>query len=216
MIYRTATGYMLEVGRVDRRRLDRFVAENPAPEPPVRQVTAFGGVVEEVPVLDDPSYQLELYRYYVKAGHAEREILAEAITVDREDDAMRDLGDLHEIGLAPDITRAAMLEYVVLVNDDDMARVIDEIIYQSTVTERGIQEAAEAYGAMWGTHPVLAYKPKPSRGSYRPLFEHRRAAIASGYKWDEFCALSGAEQSEVVAYYRIDTYLTALQMDERR
>lgn len=214
MNYTTRGGVTLRVGRIPRQRIDQFIVEHPVPEIPTRQAEAFGGVIEELPVLDDPAYLRELGGYYAQLGYDQVELIADAVEIEGEQ-AMEELEDMLRLGLLLDNDKATLL-HVVLADDTDMAEVVGSVFYQSIVTEKGIAEAAAMFGVMWRDRSILAWHLPKAHGLHNQIFEDRAAARFSGYGWMEFCELPGSEQSAAVAFYRVSKRLEWLQtMDHK-
>lgn len=207
MQYVTRDGLRLEIGRIGREVIDAYAVTNPPPEPPMRKVEAWGGIVEDVPVPDDLEYRARLLDYHVAQGERQIELIAEAITMpDQEAVPTEELAELQAIGLCdggwPDTLR-----YLVLAHPADMAAAVELVLYQSTVTERGVEEAARAFNVTWAGRPVLTIRPPSTPGQYSMIYEARLAARYSGYAWGEFCALTGPEQSAAVAFHLLDLRL---------
>lgn len=199
MRYRTRGGFDLEIGRLERQRIDRFILTNPPPEPPTVTLEAWGGIEEEVPDKDDPGYRKALNDWYCQFALEEAELVAKVVEitsgpVDEEREALESIGF--------DVSPGAFLGHI-LSDPADMSEVVELCFYQSTVTERGIKEAAIAFDVTWAGKPVLDYVLPSAPGSQGFIFEAQMAAWKSGYKWGEFCDLPGPEQSRVVAFHRI-------------
>ena len=208
--YTTGAGVRLETGRLPRREIDEFLSAEPLPEPPMRQAEAFGGIVEEVPVLDDPTYLAELQTYYTRLGDEQIDLIAEAVEITEmpeREAALAEMEDLRAIGLAEGDDRATWLRHIVLADNEDLANVVEQVLYNSTVTERGIAEATRAFGVTWMGQPVTTWHVPRVPGRYNQQFEDRKAQRRGGYTWREFCALPGWEQSAEVAFYRLSTRL---------
>jgi len=207
-IFTTKNGVRLEVGRIARERLDAFSATHLPPVPPTRQMEVFGGEVEDVPILDDSAYQARLMDYYVSLGHDQIAAIVGAVQILDWDEAQAraELAELQAIGLG-DGGEADLLRYVILADIDDLAAVVNLVAYQSTVTDRGVQEAADAFAVTWTGKPVLALKVPSTPGRYSMVFEARTAAKYAGYTWEQFCALPGPEQSAVVAFHLLEQKL---------
>ena len=200
----------LEVGKLPRRTIDEFLVARLPPEPPTREAEAFGGIVEEIPVLDDPAYLAKLQTYYTRLGDEQIDLVAEAVRIiempDREA-ALVEMEDLQAIGLAEDDGHAAWLRHIVLADDEDLANVIELVFYNSTVTVRGIEEAGRAFNVTWMGQPVSAWHVPRAPGRYSQQFEDRKVARRNHYQWREFGALPGPEQSAEVAFYRLSKRL---------
>lgn len=206
MEYVTRAGLRLEVGRIPRQDIDRFIAARPLPEPPTQTVKVFGDAEEDVPVLDDPGYQRELMHYYVQFGHDQVDLIAGAVQI-ADEEPLAELEELRELGLAEGDGHADLLRHIVLGNDNDLGAVVGLVMYQSTVTERGITEAARAFNVTFAGQDVMSWGVPGSQGRYGALFEARKAARFSGYSWGEFAGLAGPEQSAAVAFYRLNARL---------
>jgi hypothetical protein len=215
MEYATTAGMRLEVGRIPRQKIDNFIGGRPLPEPPTRTTEVFGGDTEEVPILDDPGYRRALLDYYITFGHDQVDLIADAVQI-IGDVPLAELEELRELGLAEGDGHADLLRHVVLGSDDDLAAVVELVMYQSTVTERGIAEAAQAFNVTWMEKPVLQWGIPGSYGRHGAPFEARKAAQFSRYNWHDFCALSGPEQSAIVAFYRLSTRLEWLMAQQQR
>lgn len=212
--YTTKNGVRLEIGRIPRQAIDRFVVAHPMPEPPMRKQAAFGGIEEDVPILDDPGFQRAMMDYYVEMGHDQVDLIAEAVEIVGDIEMLLvEAGELREAGIVED--EADLLRYIVLGNTNDLAAVVGEVFYQSTVTERGIDEAKETFGVTWAGQGVETWHVAGTPGRYKQMFQDRLAAKFDGYNWTEFCELSGPQQSGVVAFYRLNNRLEALMAQQR-
>ena len=80
----------------------------------------------------------------------------------------------------------------------------------STVTQRGIDEAAAGFAVSFMEKPVLVWKVGGSAAQQSALYEHWIAAQQLRYTWDDFCNLPGPEQSQCVAFVRIQSRLKYL------
>ena len=208
--YTTGAGVRLEVGKLPRRTIDEFLVARLPPEPPTREAEAFGGIVEEIPVLDDPTYLAELQTYYTRLGDEQIDLVAEAVVIvemPEREAALAEMEDLRALGLAKDGGHAAWLRHIVLASDEDLANVVELVFYNSIVTARGIEESTRAFGVTWMGQPVTAWHVPRVPGRYNQRFEDRKVARHNGYKWREFCALPGPEQSAEVAFYRLSVRL---------
>jgi len=214
-IYTTKNGVRLEIGRIPRQEIDRFVAAHPMPEPPTRKQAAFGDIEEDVPVLDDPGFQRAMVDYYVKMGHDQVSLIVGAVKlVDGSYEALLvEAGELREVGVVED--EADLLRYIILGNTDDLAAVIGEVFYLSTVTERGIDEARRMFNVTWAGQGVETWHVAGTPGRYGQMFQDRLAAKFGGYNWGEFCELSGPQQSAAVAFYRLSNRLEALMAQQK-
>ncbi len=190
---------MIKVKRLPKELVDSLLSQ-PPPQPPTKKVTVWGGVEEAVPDFDNPAYQQELQFYALNLREKQWELIHAAVEVDREPTA-DELAELEAVGLTD------WLRYIVLTDPQDVARVIDEILYLSTVTERGIEEAERRFAVTWNGQPVSKYKIPGTPGAYGSEFEQRKAARFCGLTWQQFCELPGPEQSAIVAYMRCEMRL---------
>ena len=214
MEYTTRGGYLLDIGRIPRQMIDQFIADRPMPEPPTKTVEVWGDIPEEIPDYDDPGYQKKLNRYWLELGKQHVALIADAVTLPENVD-FGELAELYEIGLVTDKTGsvADFLRYVVC--DDDAQEIASLVLYNSTVTDRGLWEASERYNVTWGGKRLTAFITLgKSAGMYGPEFEARRASQFSGKGWEAFCELPGMEQSAIVAFYRLNNSLAWLQAKE--
>lgn len=185
------------------------------PAPPTEKVRAFGDVEEEVPVWDDPEYQEALSDYYWQVGHDQVGLIAAAVEISGAEAYAEELAELEMTGLHTGDDKADLLRYILL-DDRDVAGVVEAVFYNSTVTERGIQEATELYAVTWQGRPVQAWRVPRTPGRYGLVFEARRAARYGGYEWRDFCTLTGPEQSAEVAFYRLEGKLQWLMSERQR
>lgn len=211
--YRTEQGWELQLGSVDRRRLDRISLKREPPKPPVRIVEAWGDIEEEIPIFDDPAYQAQMTRYHLWLAKEQSTVLSQAIVI-RGEVGWSELDELAQIGIEAANRRAGLLCY--LLSDDDQANVTAQILYQSTVTERGIHEAATAYAVEWLGKAVVAWRVPTIPARLSREFEARRVATAHHYTWPEFCTLTGPEQSATVCHYRLSNKLAWLEAEYER
>jgi len=205
MHYTTADGWVLELARIDRRALDALVTAPPSP--PVRETATWGGVIEAVPVYDDPAYQQALFDHYTALQRQQLRVLA--IGVALPEHYRTEAAALRELLPEPD-TSAAALTLRYLLTDADRAAVIARVLYLSTVTERGISEAITRLAYTWRGKPLDTWGVGLSHGSRGQLAVDFRAAVRSGLTWGAFCELPGPEQSMHVAYWALEDRLSYL------
>lgn len=196
----TAGGWAVTVARVDRRRLDDLI--KPAPQPPTRTVTSWGGVAEEVPVYDDPAYQRALFAYRRDYHRARLALIAEGLSYPAAQQARIDA--LVAVFRNQD-PRLLCLQYVL--GNNDRQKVVQGILYLSTVTQRGINEAVAKLDYTWRGRPLLEWGTGGAPGRRGQLAVDFRAATRSGLTWGEFCDLPGPEQSMHVAYWTLEDHL---------
>ena len=215
MEHQTRGGHRLSIGRVPRQRIDSFAVELPAPEPPVHTVEVWGDISEEVPDYGDPGYQEKLAHYWLELGKRHVDLIAPAVKLPADVD-LGELAELREIGLTVRSESdgvADFLRYVVA--DEDTREIVGLVLYQSTVTDRGMAEASARYNVTWNGQRLSALVTLgKSPGFYGPEFEARRAAQFANKEWEAFCELPGQEQSNIVAFYRLNASLAWLQAKE--
>ena len=204
--YQTGNGYRLAVGRVPKATADEFLSRCAPPPPPTRRAVAFGGLVEELPDPTNPAYQHELAAYVLRLSEERFAFVAGAVRV-LNFTGTTEVAELATLGLLTPQDQAGLLRLVVLSNPADLLAVLELICYQSTVTERGIQEAYARFNAQWAGQSALRWGIPHLPGSYSREYEDRRAARHSGLSFAEFCALPGPEQSAVVAFMRLEMRL---------
>jgi len=207
MLYTTRGGVRLEIGRIPRRLIDEFARAHPMPEPPMKQVEApvFGDIKEEAPDTHDPEYLLELRRYYTEVGYAQIDLIIDGVTIL---DEVGTPDELEFLGLDGD--KGELLRSLILANQEDLSAVVAGVFYESTVTQRGVDEAARMFGVSWYGNPVDPNKGPKTPAMYLSPFGDRKAARDAGYTWSEFIELSGPEQSAIVAFHRLDNRLAWL------
>ena len=203
MEYITRDGLRIEVGRVNRRLLDAIAI--PEPQPPLRDVETWGGLVERVPVYDDAGYKRQLQQWRTQTWRANLNVITPGLTFTIPDRA--ELDALQSIGLGTG-TPADHLRFRVGAYDQE--RLVALIYYLSTVTVQGIREAEQRFAYKWRDKPLSAWTVGLSYGQRGPLAVDYRAAIRAGMSWAQFCALSGPEQSELVAFWSLEDRLNWL------
>jgi len=205
MQYTTRGGWSAELSRIDRRDLDALVVA--APSPPLRTVESWGGVVEQLPIYDDPKYQAQLLAHKINLQHSQTLIIAGGLQLPA---AKRlEAETLRKIVPSRDLTvEAVALRY--LLQDDDRNAIIAHILYLSTVTDRGIKEAITRFNYSWRDKPLDTFGVGMSHGRRGQLAVDFRAAVRSGLTWSQFCDLPGYEQSMHVAYWLLEDRLNYL------
>lgn len=197
--YATQDGYVLALGRIPRQHIDTFTSKYAPPEPPLKEVETWAGT-ERVPDLDDSAYVAAMDRYYIQLAKSHVELIAPAVELP----AGVDIGELYELRkanlLQNDNNVVGFLLY--MLSDDDMSNVVQIILYNSTVTERGIAEAAKRYNVLWMNKSVMAWHVPGTPGAYGAEFEARLAARYALMAWEDFCNLTGPEQSASVCFFR--------------
>jgi len=86
-------------------------------------------------------------------------------------------------------------------------------MYNSTVTVRGLVEAAKLFGVHWSGEKVPVLEPDKGKLRANGAFGDRLAVQWYGLmSWGAFCELPGPKQSEIVALYRYQMKLEELSM----
>jgi hypothetical protein len=209
-------GTELEIGRIPRQQIDKFIAGNPQPEPPERLASEIGIDVWGDPdamVVDrsDAEYQAQFQMWQVAFGEELLEFIAEAVQIPESviDNAERELAELSELGIC-DFSTAAILRFI-LCNQDDLASVVSLVLYESTVTARGLQEAQKLYNVRWNGKQLSVISKPSGNATASGVFSDRISAERAHCKWTEFCELPGPEQSAIVALHRLQNRLEYLQ-----
>ena len=209
MVYTTSGGVVIEVGRVNRTDLDNIFI--PEPVPPTRRVPIFSAPgaqeYEDVPVWDDVTYQRMVADWRLRIFAEQWHIIAPALTVTNADIA--EAQALQAAGLG-DGTALDWLHYTAARRDQ--LAIVELVMYNSTVTERGIAEAEARFGYTWRGKPLSAWSVSYTPGQRGLLAADYRAAFRSQLTWSAFCALPGQEQSALVAFWALEDRLTYLVM----
>ena len=211
----TRGGYRLEIGRIDRAEFDKFSATDPMPRPPVKTARELGIEVfgdgaaddELIVVHGDSAYLAEMYRWQLAFWDRRLDVAVGAIKLlDPLDESdLAEIDDLTQIAIDVD-NPADLLRYVVLTDDDDAADVVGIVMYNSTVTSRGVLEATERFGVAVNNKPVTGSVESSNLIASRE-FGDRRAALYCRIPWGEFSQQTGPEQSAHVAFHRINLSL---------
>ena len=212
MDFLTGSGARLKLRRISREILDDYSQTRPLPQPPTRKVTVWGGVEEEIECPDDPDYQIELSAYLLEVAYDQTTMLLPAIEILTDWQTDADFLEMVECDAAEFCERDWLMHRLTA---SEWREVVGEIFYLSTVTERGIDEASLVFNVSWNGKPVEAWRVRKLPAKHSALFEARNAAQWGGYKWGEFCALPGKEQSAIVAHKRINDRLDALIAQSR-
>ena len=202
MFYTTKQGIKLEVVKIHRSLIDEKSGMVVEPIPPTKEVEIFGGFVEEIPILDDEDYLNDLNDYYLLVYNNYKNILVDGVRIIS---GLEEFPDLKELKKMMGNTHVYL--YTVFADDDDTTKIIEKIFYLSTVTQKGIEQATRNFDVQFLNKPISAYKTPSIPALYSGLFRDRKASKDAGYKWDEFCALSGKEQSLIVAHYQLESTL---------
>lgn len=206
--YTTSLGVHLELGRIPRHVIDEFVTVNRAPSPPRRppQVEVLGGVDPEdwLDDINDPAYMAAVRRYNYKLFDAQFDLIADAINIEFDASALE---PFYMMGLERNKPKSDYLRYVVLQSIEDASGVSSAIIYNSTVTQRGIDEAMGRFDVQWLGLPVSEWYIESAPASFSFIFESRLTARRAHISWADFCELTGPQQSEEVALTRLENKL---------
>lgn len=212
--YTTTDGIELLINRVHRAAIDKFLAAHPEPEPPSRKVEIWGGVTEDVPEYNDPAYQQKVSTHRLLLGNDQIDLIAPAIKVVSDVKPIdRELLTLLDIKV---VDEYVTLRYGVLADLKDLERVVESVLYNSTVTPTGIREAQDAMNVLWMDMEVTAYRQPSVPARFSAMFRDRKAAQFCGYSWSSFCELTGPEQSECVAFHLLSQTLEYLQSKWRK
>jgi len=215
-IYKTSTGVTLEIVRIPRSLIDAYAHNNPTPEPPTIEVPGFGGVPNQVENLEDQTYLAQLNLYNLTMAQLEFDLVVQAVNI-LDPDWKTDLrvADMISIGIPIDSTHE-YLRYIALTDAVDLGNVTEEFLYLSTVTDRGIKEAEQAFGIEWQGAPLRKHSNPPGRLRAASVYQSRVAATSLGYTWEQFCELPGPDQSAAVAQYQATCKVEYLASEERK
>jgi hypothetical protein len=176
----------------------------------MRNVETCGGVIEQVPVYDDPAYTRALRQWRINVWRDSLSVIAGGLNFDIPEHA--NLEALKQIGMG-NATRADYLRFNVVSSDQEA--LVEAVYYLSTVTAQGIREAEARFGYTWRDKPLSAWTVGYSYGKRGALAVDYRAAMRSRLPWPEFCALTGPEQSEIVAFWNLEDRLNWLMENAR-
>ncbi len=206
MVYVTSTGVELEIGRIHRSHIDKLIAKYPMPEPPMKMVQVWM-IEEKQPDYKDSDYLAELAKYHATVGIKQLDVILPAISIRDSDIEIAEVGqEFAELGLGGDYKRSYLVQ-VAMGNEVDTAVIVGAVFYQSTVTQRGVDEAAAALAVSFLDKPVMAWKTPELPGKQSQLYGDMQAARFCHYNWQEFCDLPGPEQSMNVALHLITNRL---------
>lgn len=204
--YETTDGIELQIGALPRSAIDSFLSDNPPPMPSLVNVEAWGGITERIPDYANQEYVEKLQKYNILTEWAQIDLIAPVIVMGVIDTGNSELGDVVGAG-APN----TYLRNFVLGNHADLTAVVDLVFYQSTVTQRAIDEAAATFAVYWQGKPVLAWQVPPTDGMRAQLYEDWQVCRYFGLQWGQFESQPGQMQSKMVAFYRIEKRLEWLQ-----
>lgn len=215
MQFITSAGVKLSFVKIERQEIDDFRAEHPLPVPPQVEIEVWGGT-EMVPNLDDNDFLLNLADHMMSLHLEYSKLILPYVTAHSSNELRKVKKDFDEMIRMEvldieDNQELMFLAFGILSENDDLRNLVDEMLYHSTVTPRGIQEAIDRFKVSWGDLPVMSYRPPDGMASSTDLFEHRQAAKYSLVPWVDFCELSGPEQAEIVVFRRMELRLAWLR-----
>lgn len=190
-----------DIGKVDRRRLDILFIE-PPPEPPTKKVLIWGGVEEDYFLYDDPTYVKQVLQYDQRVFVQERQLFETCISYDRS--KALTLVDEELYQLTDDLL-------VTLLSQQQLNKLYSEVLYNSTVTEKGLVNAANMYNVRKYDERIDRIKLPDTDVAYSKQYRDMSIALEAGYTWPEFCALSGQEQSNLVMHTALKATLNYLE-----
>lgn len=215
-IYKTSTGVTLEIVRIHRSLIDTYARDNPVPEPPTKEVQVFGGVLERVEDKEDPAYLAQLMTYNLQMANLEFGLIVQAVRImDPNWSADPRIAEMTSIGMDAD-SAPLYLRYIALSVEADLVHVMREVQYLSTVTDRGIQEAMQAFSIEWHGVPLQKHRSPPGKLRASLYYQARVAATDLGITWDDFCELPGPLQSTAMAQHQCKMKIEYLASEERK
>lgn len=209
----TSSGVHLTVNAIARGVLDSFAMQHPAPVPPDKEVTLFGGFKDTIPDTADPDYLAAIAAYALAFAADQLELVCSAVAVHADYTAFEQYGELLALGVIRPNSKRDFLKFVALAEDADVQAVVDALFYLSTTAERGIEEAQGLFNITWSSLDLENVHVPHSPARFARYFEDRQAATFAHYTWGAFCELSGPEQSAIVAHYRSSQRLGYLLED---
>lgn len=201
----TFNNIVFDVSRVSRTELDSIFTE-PLPIPPTKKVMIWGGVLEDSYLFDDPTYIEAMSNYNRIVYNKERELFYSAISYDKDVALSKVDRELYEL-------TGDML--VSLLSDEQILELFELVMYQSTVTMKGLEKASNMFNVRKYDTPVYGIKFPDSEVSYSAQFRDRLVAKDLGYTWTEFCLLDGQEQSNLVMVYVTNSILHYLEENKQ-
>ncbi len=196
---------VFDIGRVARHKLDHLFIK-PKPLPPTRKVTIWGGVEEDEFVYDDPTYVDAIGKYRRSIYAEEQQLFNSAIMFDYA--KALTVVDLELLALTDNML-------VSLLSKDDINILYDEVMYNSTVTDRGLGNAFNMFNVRRYGEPIKQIKLPNNPVEYSIQFRDMSVAKELGYTWKEFSELSGQEQSDLVMYSTLSSLLTYLEANKQ-
>lgn len=213
MLYTTGNGIKLELRKVHRSILDRFSLAYPLPEPVLKTTTIWGGVEQSVIDYNDRGYLEAMMIRNTAMIIGEFKLFSGYMSVIGDWECDASFKELCECGVC-ECSERDYISFVAL-DGHRYNEVAQEIMYISTVTDKGIRKAMELFSITWRGAPLENWGLPDSHARYgNRVVEDRSAAVYANMSWPEFCDMSGQEQSDVVAHYRAMNTLAYLRQKD--
>ena len=142
-----SSGKVLICRRVPPNDLELFEDEHIAPEPPLREATAIGGITEMVPDPDDEAYKEKLAAFRIKMMEDKRRMIFTFVEL-KEPPTKEELKKL--MGWGIQLTRENLLRHFMPDYFVDWLVIEAEVMRISTVTEDEVQRALERFRRRMG------------------------------------------------------------------
>lgn len=201
MLSVTLNNVIFKVSKVHRNIIDS-IHDELKPTPPTELVEIWGGVEEEVYVYDNLTYLNELSAYNSSMYTKRRSVFLGAIDFNQDD--ISAIIDLELYALTNDVLLACL-------TTEEINKLFDTVLYLSTVSEEGLHKAFSMYAAEWRGTQVHTVKLPSTDIVYSQMYRDMSVAMSLGYKWKDFCLLSGQEQSNIIAFNQIQSTLEHLE-----
>lgn len=189
------------ITRISRSKLDRIFI-NKRPTPPTTTVVVFGDYEEESYLYTDPSYLEELRAYNSRVYSTEKSLFLNAISYD-EDELLKIVDD-ELYALTGNLLLSAL-------TDKQVYKLFDEVVYISTVTRRGINEAYNILNVTKYEDDITKIVLPVTNIKYSQVYRDMLVAKEANISWKDFCELSGFEQSMLVAFHNLQNILKYLE-----
>lgn len=177
--------------KVDRTELDKMRAVIKEPKAPLVKYEIWGGITETHPNFDDPKYIKKLNSFYTGLFTIQRDLILDAI-IELDLASLPDYKELAAIGI---VTPDLMLPI------QDWNYLVSEILYQSTVTTKGLLEAEAKFSITWMDKSLRGFAVPGSMVDAAEYFTHWKAAQFMNFNWHQFCDMPGPLQSDAVYFY---------------
>ena len=194
---------MFSVSKVHRSVFDSLLQAD-RPQPPTQMVDVWGGL-EEAYMYDDPSYINKLRVYNSEFYTKRHNLFLEAIDFDH--DKIHSIMDKELYTLTNDVLLASL-------SSTQIYELFNTVEYLSTVTDKGIRRAFNMFDATWHGTKVHTIKLKKADINYTNLYRDMSVAHHMGYTWNDFCSMTGQEQSNVIALNQIRATLEHLERQQ--